>query len=64
MNTICPGTINSSLAAGTDEALKGVCLGRLGTPEDIGQVVAFLATVEPNFITGQTITVDGFQGST
>ena len=60
-NAICPGTINSSLAAGTDEALKGICLGRLGTPEDIGQVVAFLATAEPNFITGQTIAVDGCQ---
>ena len=64
VNAICPGTIDSGLAAGTDEALKGICLGRLGTPEDIGQVVAFLATVEPNFITGQTITVDGFQRST
>ena len=59
VNAICPGTINSALAAGTDEALKGICLGRLGTPEDIGQVVAFLATVEPNFITGQTIIAPG-----
>ena len=40
---------------------EGVCLQRLGTPEDIGEVVAFLASVEPNFITGQAITVDGFQ---
>ena len=64
VNAICPGTINSGLAAATDEALKGICLGRLGTPQDIGEVVAFLASVEPNFITGQAITVDGFQRST
>ena len=64
VNAICPGTIDSALGTGTDETLKGICLGRFGTPEDIGQVVAFLATVEPNFITGQTITVDGFQRST
>ena len=41
--------------------VEGISLGRLGTPEDIGEVVAFLASSEPNFITGQTITVDGFQ---
>ena len=29
--------------------------------QDIGEVVAFLASVEPNFINGQAITVDGFQ---
>ena len=35
-----------------------------GTPADIGEVAAFLAAVEPNFITGQAITVDGFQWAT
>ena len=40
---------------------EGISLGRLGTPEDIGQVVAFLASSDPNFITGQALTVDGFQ---
>ena len=36
-------------------------LGRIGTPEDIAEVVAFLATVSPNFITGEVIDVDGGQ---
>ena len=63
VNAICPGTIKTEL---TDKALvnkvpEGISLGRFGTPEDIGEVVSFLASSEPNFITGQTITVDGFQ---
>ena len=66
VNAICPGTIKTDL---TDKALannvpEGISLGRFGTPEDIGEVVAFLASAESNFITGQAITVDGFQSIT
>ena len=34
-------------------------LGRLGTPEDIAHAVAFLASEQANFITGQVLTCDG-----
>ena len=34
-------------------------LGRIGTPEDIAVVAAFLATAEPMFMTGEVIDVDG-----
>jgi 2-hydroxycyclohexanecarboxyl-CoA dehydrogenase len=48
---------------GTPEALekiaKGIPLGRLGTPGDIANTVLFLASDRANFITGQTISVDG-----
>ncbi|MGA2670212.1 MAG: 3-oxoacyl-ACP reductase family protein [Dehalococcoidia bacterium] len=48
---------------GTPEALekiaKGIPLGRLGTPDDIANAVLFLASDRANFITGQTISVDG-----
>ena len=48
---------------GTTEALekiaKGIPLGRLGTPDDIANTVLFLASDRANFITGQTISVDG-----
>ena len=48
---------------GTTEALekiaKGIPLGRLGTADDIANVVLFLASDRANFITGQTISVDG-----
>ena len=33
----------------------------MGTPEDIAEVVAFLASVEPNFLTGEVVDVDGGQ---
>jgi len=59
VNAICPGTISTEM--NTTTYVEGISLGRLGTPEDIGEVIAFLASSEPNFITGQTITVDGFQ---
>ncbi|KAG2155250.1 NAD(P)-binding protein [Suillus bovinus] len=36
-----------------------VALGRIGTPEDIANIVSFLAGKDSAFITGQTITVDG-----
>jgi len=48
---------------GTPEAVekiaKGIPLGRLGTPDDIANAVLFLASDRANFITGQTISVDG-----
>ena len=48
---------------GSPEALekiaKGIPLGRLGTGDDIANAVLFLASDRANFITGQTISVDG-----
>jgi 2-hydroxycyclohexanecarboxyl-CoA dehydrogenase len=48
---------------GTPEAqekiAKGIPLGRLGTADDIANAVLFLASDRANFITGQTISVDG-----
>ena len=66
VNAICPGVIkteltSSLLKAREPELVKGIALGRLGSPQDVAELVAFLATVEPNFITGQNFIVDGFQ---
>ena len=38
-----------------------VPLGRLGTPRDVGQACAFLASDEAAFVTGTTLVVDGGQ---
>lgn len=38
---------------------EGVTLGRLAQPEDIANVISFLASEDSNYITGQTIIVDG-----
>ena len=66
VNAICPGMILTDLtthmvAANTDAILRSIPLQRLGTPEDVAEVVAFLATVTPNFITGEVVDVDGGQ---
>jgi 3-oxoacyl-[acyl-carrier protein] reductase len=66
VSAICPGSVETALTRNLIEAnrqpiIDTIPLGRIGTPEDIAVVVAFLATVEPNFITGEIIDVDGGQ---
>jgi 3-oxoacyl-[acyl-carrier protein] reductase len=50
-------------AASSDDVIKKMedecCLGRYGRPDEIGEVMAFLATPAASFITGATIRVDG-----
>lgn len=66
VNAICPGVIktersNDMIRAREAELARGIALGRTGTPQDVAQLVAFLALSEPCFITGQDIVIDGFQ---
>jgi 3-oxoacyl-[acyl-carrier protein] reductase len=65
VNAVSPGPIltEAARAAGSlvrfDTALKMTPLGRLGEPEDVADVVAFLATHEARWITGQNIRAGG-----
>lgn len=66
VNAVCPGSIEtgmtSALIAAKREAIvQSIPLGRVGTPEDVAAVIVFLATVEPNYLTGEIIDVDGGQ---
>ncbi|MEI8401945.1 MAG: SDR family NAD(P)-dependent oxidoreductase [Alcaligenaceae bacterium] len=66
VNAICPGSIRTDLtealiSAKYDQVLQTIPLKRIGTPDDIAVVVEFLATVNPCFITGEVIDVDGGQ---
>jgi 3-oxoacyl-[acyl-carrier protein] reductase len=68
VNAICPGLIRTEESRnvvirerGAQIAENGIALRRVGCPDDVAEVVKFLATSEPCFITGQTFTVDGFQ---
>ena len=64
VNAVCPGIIDTDLIAGMAETrrtkqLASIPLGRFGRPEEVAQVVLFLALDESGLITGQTICVDG-----
>ncbi|MCB9771947.1 MAG: 3-oxoacyl-[acyl-carrier-protein] reductase [Candidatus Omnitrophica bacterium] len=63
-NAIAPGYIETEMTGQLNEELKDkilktIPLGRLGTVEDIANISLFLASKEADYITGQTIVVDG-----
>lgn len=64
VNAVAPGFIETDMTEVLgdklkDETKKGIPLKRLGTPEDVANVVSFLASEEGNYVTGQVINVDG-----
>lgn len=64
VNAVAPAVVKTRFAQALyadneAEAAAAYPLGRLGEPEDIGAVVAFLASPDAGWITGQTIVVDG-----
>lgn len=64
VNAVAPGFINTDMTASLsekvkEEASKNIPLRRLGDPEDVANLVGFLASDAANYITGQVINVDG-----
>jgi len=63
-NVVAPGFIDTDMTTVLSEQVKAavlgqVPLGRFGEPADIAAAVAFLASAEAKYITGQVLTVDG-----
>ncbi|MBO4292411.1 MAG: 3-oxoacyl-[acyl-carrier-protein] reductase [Lachnospiraceae bacterium] len=64
VNAVAPGFIatdmTDALSEKAKESILGVIpMGRIGTPENVADVVAFLASEEAGYITGQVLCVDG-----
>jgi 3-oxoacyl-[acyl-carrier protein] reductase len=63
-NAVAPGFIETAMTSGFSDdfrqnALKNIPLGRIGTPEDVANAVAFLASDEAAYITGHVLSVNG-----
>jgi 3-oxoacyl-[acyl-carrier protein] reductase len=63
-NAVAPGFIETDMTAGLPEkvceaARSQIALGRFGTADDVAAAVAFFASDEASYITGQVIAVDG-----
>jgi 2-hydroxycyclohexanecarboxyl-CoA dehydrogenase len=70
LNAVCPGPTNTPMMASVlgegeqavkwkDAMVRGIPLKRMGEPEDYAGIVAFLASEDAGFMTGQTISVAG-----
>ncbi|WP_433828159.1 SDR family NAD(P)-dependent oxidoreductase [Actinoplanes sp. CA-015351] len=64
VNAVAPGFIATDMLdtldeAGRSERIAGTALGRLGTAEDVADVITFLLSDQARFVTGQVIGVDG-----
>jgi 3-oxoacyl-[acyl-carrier protein] reductase/2-hydroxycyclohexanecarboxyl-CoA dehydrogenase len=64
VNAICPGFIDTVMTRGIPDAIREqqlarIPLGRAGQPADVAAVVAFLASDEAGYVTGEVISVGG-----
>lgn len=66
VNAIAPGAIDTPMAAATkqdpktlEQSLARIPLHRMGQPEEVSNLVLFLASDESSYITGSTIVIDG-----
>jgi len=66
VNTVSPGYIATKMVMAVaeeirNEIIRGIPVGRLGTPEEVGYAVAFLVSEHSGFITGANLSLNGGQ---
>ena len=64
VNSVCPGAVATDIRAGISDEKEasiadGVPMGRVGTPREVAAAIAFLASDEASYITGEDIDVNG-----
>ena len=64
VNAVAPGFIDTDMTRGLEESARArmteaIPLGRLGTPEDVAQAVAFLVSPGVGYVTGEVLNVSG-----
>jgi 3-oxoacyl-[acyl-carrier protein] reductase len=64
VNAICPGAIETDMIASDTEEKRqqrreAIPMGRVGQPEEIADVIGFLASEQASYVTGETIHVNG-----
>jgi 3-oxoacyl-[acyl-carrier protein] reductase len=59
VNAVCPGPVDTEMTRGYEYDLQAQPIARMGQPRDVAMAVLFLASQMSNYVTGQTLNVDG-----
>ena len=59
VNAVAPALIDTDIMAGLSDLSSQVPVGRLGTPQDVADMVAFLCSAHAGFITGEVVDING-----